>query len=538
MNKKIILHHTSIYDEKVNARGVLTIRSLKTEPHYDALKTFMNKIDDAERNFTDAELMEFIGILLSKTTTDKNDSGKLFSSLASYFGGYSALKLIGAIRQPAVFAYQYLEKYPGLAKSPEPGKPGILAVCISKMAGKLPDDKIKCLLMAFENRAEYGALSTDILPFFNEIFLSEGNNQATLVELLQLLNQHDIKTDQVLVPLKLLVTREGWRVVNLNTTLQCLSDWQKDLLNMHNLGRLMTVKDTTLIDKFFKTLPANQNNLDVLLDLVRESPATIQSTWLAQILGQFHLAGWDITPWFRQIVANPDSLYPLAVALTTLRLEKGIDYKIEDIIRALVKKPQYSQSLVKALILLPKSDWSLVTRFPAQASIIASVISFLRQENLYSQSMVTAVSQAGLVDESLLLLFKYLQTADLLTPENISKLESRLGHIKLLYEAVKSLSDGHVLNQTNFDSLIIEPANAMIMAENLGGKMPDPVVPLVAEISKDRDLSPPTKLPIRRPSPFFFGIFPEKPPAVALSTSSSSYDPCEEDSDNEMLLFG
>ncbi|MGQ3892448.1 hypothetical protein [Legionella sp. CNM-4043-24] len=238
---------------------------------------------------------------------------------------------------------------------------------------------------------------------------------------------------------------------------------------------LITLKDVPLDDgQFSSVIRLMLNNREQSLALARAVVYSMQEP------GSFS-ADFDL---ISQFSAHHDQLLMAHKCIQNYGLLTSDAFKICE--KNTIFAHGLSQFLVQwhRLYGTEKAPSAAVINKPECAEATAQVLDFLNTEQLTNDTIVNAICDAGPVDGALLSFLRTIKQAGQLNLNNLNSLLPRLWAISTLNEAADCLVRGDViLDQTNYDTLLIEPDNARAMALHLGGKELEPEKPGAEGIS-------------------------------------------------------
>lgn len=593
MKKEHITSVINTYDEK-KGWG----RSARDEPHIAELRPFVVKITGSD--LLPAELVQLADIVRGKNDREADTaSSRAFSQLAEPLGGYAALDLLKEHKILQETNIVFLEKYPGLGYG--------LASFIAQVSKKIPEKLVQALLNALEFREVLGTLP-ELVTLYKESFLLKNINIADHLPLLTLLNTHQLYTDNLKPLLIRFSESSNFQLMELTRTLNKLAALNPELITLSNVEALLGSPSLPQVDQFMQLVPPVQANLDTILTHFPLRPSAWLPKLLANfrsaswdvtpflkdiVASEEHL--FELATAVATLGGAALDIGDLASVLTILlnhrifspSLAKAVRLSLSnqaillDDLELISRFPDHAENVVLARIhlktygLLPEAAFitacihsqfaSGVSQFliqwhkiygadkepheavlgnPQRAGESAQVLAFLHGEELASEANVSAVCQADLKDGFLLLFLQSLKKAEQLTQGNIDLLLPRIDSINLLYPAVQCLENGGVLEQINYESLLVDPENAMTLALELGGKV---IEPSKADAEKEAasvneqafervDQQPEaieTSLPAKSPTRPYQGIFFSHPFVTPVVTT---VDDSNDDSNDDSLF--
>ncbi|KTD43118.1 hypothetical protein [Legionella parisiensis] len=474
-----------------------------------------------------------------------SESSRIFRTLVSYFGGYEALDCLNNQKQLSAEHAGFLAKNAKHAKELAPllasiGKkisPSTMTIVLhaAEMMSE-PEQLVemfRCFRQfAFEEDAflyfeilgtlnRYGINTDDVVPLLIEVKQPLSKKQA--LETLYRINPKLFNRDNVMNILKLKNPYYFYKLLEL------LPDTQD------SLDRLFAVDD--ILDKcsFAEEIIKNFNsagwNLQLYLNYIlsverngfdiecatgRLKEMTIKPELLPLILETLFVRSGESIALVNAVeILNLESLeedvlnlafatnYPDRVAEAVVALKKAalFNNQTTDVI---CSHPKYAFGLARAMIQLSQLDCSVnaaydgLDQYPQSADKVAKVIEYLQEHSLIYNAenkpdagkgrvklstdvIVAAVCKAELTDDSLLKLLETMKAANLFDIHNLHKLIPKLKYVKTLASAARCLANSNQLDQLNFDSIISDPINSIILAEDLGGTPCSPSLPKVID---------------------------------------------------------
>lgn len=491
---------------------------IKEEPHIRELRSFYENLQ--EDDLSPSSLVKLALILIGKNTrTEESASGKTFKGLVNKLGGYEALDTLYAAKQLTEDNVVFLERHPNEAKALAP-----LIISIAK--NPMGSDLKKTLSIAEKIKNPH-----ELMAVFKELALVAHSYHT--INILFLLNQHNLNTDEVMPLLK----GSDQHFIIINQILVTLEEINPSLITLPNLTNILKLKHHYDFHALLKILSPDQETLDSLFQS-GDNYTLGQYYWIGELVTQFKNASWDFHPYLGillsgkingvavnkaiteliELKVNPE-LLPLIIptilnnshesaqlmeALKTLHKE-GLD---EGFLKIAFAIPKFSNELAAALVMLQKAkcfnettkvyislnpEYALglaqfwiefsnagcvdlshraeMLKQPQCASYTAEVIEFLQQHKLHDEKNIIAVCKAKLTSNALLNLLNLMLEAKILNQDSLDILLPRLAWVKTLHHGAQCLANGNQLNALNFDSLVSDPINAIALAGNLGGKL-------------------------------------------------------------------
>lgn len=490
---------------------------IKEEPHIKELRSFYEDLE--EDDLSPSSLLKLALILIGKNTrTEESASGKTFEGLVNKLGGYEALDTLYAAKHLTEDNVVFLERHPNEAKALAP-----LIVSIAKNPIGADLKKIISIAEKIKNPQE-------LMAVFKELALVAHSNFT--INILSLLNQHNLNTDEVMLLLK----GSEQHLIIIYQILETLAI-NPSLITLPNLINILKIEHLYDLHALLKILPPDQETLDSLFQS-GVSYTLGQYYWIEELVTQFKNASWDLHPYLGIILSGKinggavkkaitelielkvnSELLPLIIptifnnshesaqlmeALKTLHKE-GLD---EGFLKIAFAIPKFSNELAAALVMLQKAKcvneatkvyiglspeyalglaqfWiqfsnagcvdlsyrAAMLKQPQCASYTAEVIEFLQQHKLHDEKNIIAVCKAKLTSKALLNLLNLMLEAKILNQDSLDILLPRLSWVKTLHHGAQCLANGDKLNALNFDSLVSDPINAVALAGNLGGKL-------------------------------------------------------------------
>ncbi|CAM2876655.1 Uncharacterised protein [Legionella steigerwaltii] len=504
------------YDSKKGYRRTL----IKEEPHIKELRSFFG--DLKEDDLSPSSLQKLALILIGKNTrTDASESGKAFEGLVNMLGGYEALDTLNDANYLTEDNVVFLERHPNEAKALAP-----LIVSISKTPIGTDIKKVFSIAEKLKNPQE-------LITVFKELeLISHSKNAYFFINILSLLNQHNLNSDEVMPFLK----GADASIIFIYQILETLAEKNPSLITQPNVIHLLKIKHHFDFHTLLKILPQDQETLDSLFQ--SDDTYTLgQHFWLEDIVKNFKEAGWDLHPYLGTILSGNIKGYAVRRALKELielKLKPELlpqivqtifshsheSTELMDAVKTLHKAgldeqflkiafavPKFSDRIAAALVTLQKAEcyneatkvyiclspehalglaqfWiqfsnaecsdssqrAAMLKRPQCASYTAEVIEFLQQHKLNNEKNVLAVCKAKLTSKALLNLLNLMLESKILVQPRLDILWSKLSFIKTLDSGAQCLANVGKLDDLNFDSLMSDPINAVALAENLGGK--------------------------------------------------------------------
>ncbi|STY28850.1 Uncharacterised protein [Legionella wadsworthii] len=494
---------------------------IKEEPHIKELRAFYK--DLKEENLSSSSLLKLAQILIGKNTrTHTQESGKTFEELVVKLGGYEALDTLDAAGQLNEENVAFLERHPSEAVE--------LAHLILSISKKVPTPDIKDLFSAAEKLDN----PKQLMYVFKIIEqCTRTPSGAALYNILTLLNQHGLNSDEVLPILEAKrILDEVESAIKINQILLALAAKDSSLMTLHNLTHILQLENYPIFYELLVLLPLNQKTLE---SFFQAKDTWENNYWTKHIITNFNKAGWDVTPFLDVLLREEINDWELKEAtaklsqlkvkpefisliLQTIFLHSNESAALIDAVEILSKEngnedflkvsfaiPKYSNLIAQALVILREANlyhettrvyactrpeyapglaqfWiqsskiqcnpelrAMMLKYPQCASFTADVIDFLRKKNLAHEKNINAVCKAQLNNDALFNLLALMSEANILDQKTLDVLLSQLSLIKTLYSGAKCLANVDKLDAANFDLIVSNPINALEIAEVLGG---------------------------------------------------------------------
>ncbi|CAM2944803.1 Uncharacterised protein [Legionella steigerwaltii] len=536
MKAETIKNQINYYDQNKGH-----FRILKDEPHIKELREFCNNKLQGVNTLSPPLLLELAAILLGKNDRDGEAlSSHIFRDLVQGLGGYETLESLKKYKQLSAENIVFIEKNHKQANLLTPllisigSKLSPSTMTIMFHAAEMMSDQERLIEMfnCFEKFAlsENAGLYFELINFLNRygintddvvLLLSEAKQLVSIKKTLDVLertNSQLLNRDNIIAILKLQNPYYFYKVLEL------LPDTQESLNRLFAVDNILDKcsRAEEIIKNFKKAgwelepylkyiLSADRNGVDlesatsmlmeikfkpellpfVLETLFARSNESIALVKAVGLLNDEHLKE-DMDLAFA-------SKYPdrVAAAIVELRKEQCFNKQTRRIIRS---HPEHAVELAQALIQLNRLNhagraaYDGIVKYPQNADKVAQVLEYLQKNFLLhnlngkpdaykgivkqsSHSIITEVCKAELTDDSLIKLFEAMKAANLLDIPNLNKLMPKLKYVKTLATAATCLANSNKLNQTNFNSIIGAPFDAMVIAESLGGTPRSPSLP-------------------------------------------------------------
>lgn len=474
-----------------------------------------------------------------------SESSRIFRMLVNYFGGYEALDCLNNQKQLSVEHVVFLKKNakhakelaPLLASISKKLSPSIMTIVLHAAEMMLEPEQLVEIFKYFRQLAfaedaflyfetlgalnRYGINTDDVVPLLIDVKQLFSKKQA--LETLFRINPQLFNLDNVINILKLQNPYHFYKLLEL------LPHTQESLNKLFAAdGILDKCSFAEEIIKNFKSagwepqpyltyiLSVDRKGFDIECATGKLKEMTINPELLPLILETLFvrsnesMALVDAVALLNQEGLEEDALnlafatnYPERVAEAVVALKKAalFNNQTTDVI---CSHPEHAFGLAQAMIQLSHLDCSVneaydgLDQYPHSADKAANVIGYLQANSLIHNSnnksevsqgeiklstdrVVAAVCKAELTDDSLLKLFEMMKTVNLLSIYNFHKLIPKLKYVKTLASAARCLANSNQLDQLNFDSIISDPINSIVLAENLGGSPCSPSLPKVID---------------------------------------------------------
>ncbi|WED43928.1 hypothetical protein [Legionella cardiaca] len=187
------------------------------------------------------------------------------------------------------------------------------------------------------------------------------------------------------------------------------------------------------------------------------------------------------------IISDPQYATKLANAI---RIANTVSLDNEENKKLFTTVPAVADSMALLFTQLEKAQQfspeirELALKQSQNAEVAASVVRYLRKNEIFTKEftnlsieknhLCAELFKKNLMNLEFLDLLAELAAAEILSPDNITKLIENFAFIRTLTSACFCLSYGKKLDQDNFDLLFCDPKHALNMAEALGGKTKPP----------------------------------------------------------------
>lgn len=464
-----------------------------------------------------AELHNLATILLEKNRRDDSQlSSQAFRALADGFGGFEVLDLLQSNKRLTEDNLVFFEKNSSQAKE--------LAPVVMSLAPKINSSEMLVLFKLSKRMTE-----TDRLLFFK--FLNDGENWklSIYVKLLGLLKQYKLHIDDLASLLQ-----DAKDITFAHQIISTLVSANSGLLTPVLVTKILQLKHPYYFNKLIKVLPVTQEQLDGLLEvegtldkslwaeeiikdfhvagwelkpwlklILTPTPHSFKIASAIQKLKEIKISPEHLDLILTHVFNYPDASknfaeavvilseggltdnelnlicgvipepVPLAKAIAVLKKEQS--YR-QDTLNAVRAYPQHAFGLALGLIFFDKvkaphsQACKIMLQHPECAEMTTRVLEYLHENNLLKDPIALAVCQSRISHGAFLSLLKIMNKATLLDQPNLELLFTKMSFIKTLASASNCLAHADKLDQVNFSSLIIDPVNALSLAQNLGGK--------------------------------------------------------------------
>ncbi len=504
------------YDEKKGLGRTL----LKEEPHIGELRAFYNELlEKKEKNLSPSSLLKLAHILIGKKTrTDESESGKTFEELVKGLGGYKALDALNAAHQLTEDNVVFLEKHPTEAES--------LASSIISITKNTSVPTMKNIL----NAAEQLNNPQDLSAFFKDLeIISRSENAYFFIKILSLLNKYGLKSDEVTSLFRLDNVISIASILDTLAETNSALITKPNLISILKIKKPYVFIDLyehlppnqSSLDSLFEandTLEKCSWSADILLNF--KNAGWDPQPYLKAILGG-EINGWELKSAIEKLTklklkldtltfilqtmfSHSDNSTVILEAVIILNTLEGLD---ETHLKVAFKEPKFSKTVAAAFATLQQAKcfekasqiyvclypeyalglaefWIQLSKIkhadltlrrvmlssPQSSSYAATVMDLLQEHKLDNPKNLWAVCNARLSSGALLSLLNVMSEAKILNQPNLSHLFPRLSFIKTLYSGARCLANVGKLDTFNFESLIADPINAVMLAKNLGGK--------------------------------------------------------------------
>lgn len=479
---------------------------VKSEPHIKELNDFIIQLSaEGKTVFSSNDLLKLVQIILRKKNRDNVQlSSQVFISLANYFGGYDILE---SLNEVALLNEKTTELLLNNALTPKLLFSGII-------------DHQTLIYVLQRVSVPLGFKVTPhhltILNFLQD----QGFPSTALVGPL-------IRIDVAHLPL-------------IEETISLLKSASEPLFTLANVIKIFKLQQSDQLNTLLNQIkPLTEKKLNCLFN---SQPISLtRYGYVIELIDDFKEMRWNYDDYLVQLLSDQQLSETFKKAIHTIKELNILPTELEYILSTFFLKPEDCNKLAHAIRTLSeynlvKNDIEAVFDCSITANTVAMAINALKKSNIYNPDTSAIIcskpgnaltiaqfiaklqeadyltpraiealaaypdcikhylgfatlrlSPSPLLGDSAaldcLLLLLIMEKNKILSQRNLDNVQNALLHLKSLTRAVEGLDKINLMDESNFDCLVIVPENAITFARELGACIAEKGKPVISSSS-------------------------------------------------------